>query len=94
MRTNELLSALGAEGTVTVTISRSEDLDLPSCSEEGLELPSCTVKVDYHPYVYHKGATVFDAALKVAKELAGYPGTPIRVREALKAFDRRTETLI
>jgi len=84
MRTQEILEALSADGSVLIAINRSE----------GFERDSCTVELDFHPFIKQVGETVFEAAFKVAKELADYPGTPIRVREALKAYDRRTETLI
>ena len=87
MRERELLQALaGGDGGIIVTIHHSMEL-------ANLKLPSCTIELEYHPYLKHVGETIFDAAFGLANELLKCPDIPTAVRITLRAFERRTETL-
>ena len=86
-RERELLEALAlGDGGITLT----EDYAM----ERGdLKLPSCTIELEYHPYLQHGGETVFETAFSLANQLLRCSSIPHEVRIALEAFQRRTETL-
>ncbi|KKL59630.1 hypothetical protein LCGC14_2213410 [marine sediment metagenome] len=77
MRTQEILDTLAQGGTVQVNITKK----------------CCTVKLLYFPYIVRYGNSVFDAAFKVAKHLTETSPPDGVLIEALKAFQRRKETL-
>jgi len=78
MRTQELLSALAQGGSVQVNISKK----------------GCTVQLLHFPYIVRSAGSIFKAAFEVAKHLTATDHMKDETREALKAYDRRTETLI
>jgi len=77
MRTQEILDALAQGGSVQVTVTAD----------------CCTVLLLHFPYIARQGKSVFDAAFQVAKHLAATDHMQDETREALEAYDRRTEIL-